>query len=67
MFDPFESSMTETRIGPKNVFTTRASTLSPAATSLPPTKMAVCRNSAGPRVNIAPCTSGSTVAAVTPP
>ena len=38
---PLESSITETRIGPKNVRCTCASSASPAATSEPPIKIAV--------------------------
>jgi hypothetical protein len=34
--------------------------LTPSSTRLPPIKIAVCFKSAGPRVKIAPCTSGST-------
>ena len=61
VFDPFESSMTDTRIGPKNAFRTAASSRSPAAMSVPPMKMAVLRRSFGPRVKIAPCTRSRTV------
>ena len=54
VFAPFESSMTETRIGPKKAFRTSANNASPAATSEPPTKIAVERRSSTPRVNMAP-------------
>ena len=50
VFDPFESSMTDTRNGPKNASRTAARSRSPAAISVPPTKMAVWRRSFGPRV-----------------
>ena len=67
VFDPFESSITETRIGPKNVSRTALSSRSPAAMSVPPMKMAVLCRSFGPRVKIAPCTRSRTVSSVTPP
>jgi hypothetical protein len=67
VFEPFESIITETRTGPKNVFWTLAATASPAATSLPPTKIAVDARSSPPRVNIAPCTSGTAASGVTLP
>ena len=67
VFEPFESSITETRIGPKNAACTAASSRSPAAMSVPPMKMAVLRRSFGPRVKIAPCTRSRTASSVTPP
>ena len=67
VFDPFESSMTETRIGPKNALRTAARSRSPAAMSVPPMKMAVLWRSFGPRVKIAPCTRSRTASSVTPP
>ena len=54
VFAPFESSMTDTRIGPKKHFCTTARSFSPAATSAPPMKTAVFLRSSGPRVNIVP-------------
>ena len=42
VLQPFESSITETRKGPKNAFCTWAKTSSPAATSLPPTHTPSC-------------------------
>ncbi len=66
VFDPFESSMTETRIGPKNVSRTTFSNRSPAAMSVPPMKIAVLCRSFGPRVKMAPCTWSRTVSSVTP-
>ncbi len=53
VFDPFESIITEMRIGPKNSFVTflrRA----PRFDLAPPMKIAVFFRSPGPRVNIAP-------------
>jgi len=41
VFDPFESSITETVKGPKNAFRTAFSSRSPALMSVPPMKMAV--------------------------
>jgi hypothetical protein len=41
VFEPFESSMTDTRIGPKKLFVTAANSFSPAAMSVPPMKIAV--------------------------
>ena len=67
VFAPAGSSSTLTRTGPKNVFRTRANTASAAATSEPPTKIAVDTRSAPPRVNIAPCTSGTAASGVTLP
>ncbi len=51
---PLASSITDTRIGPKNVRFTSSSSVSPAATLEPPMKIAVCFSSSGPRVKIAP-------------
>ena len=42
VFDPFESSMTDTVNGPKNALRTALSSRSPAAMSVPPMKIAVC-------------------------
>ena len=56
-----------TRTVPKNVFRTLSNTASAAATSEPPTKIAVDASSAPPRVNIAPCTSGTAASGVTLP
>jgi len=67
VLDPFESSMTETRIGPKNALRTAARSRSPAVISVPPMKIAVLRRSFGPRVKIAPCTRSRTASSVTPP
>src|SRR5678815_4728886 len=53
VFDPFESSITETVKGPKNAFRTAFSSRSPALMSVPPMKMAVSCRSFGPRVKIA--------------
>ena len=39
VFEPFESSMTDTRSGPKNALRTAASSCSPAAMSVPPMKI----------------------------
>ena len=41
VLQPLESSITETRKGPKNAFCTSAKISSPAATSLPPTHTAI--------------------------
>ena len=67
VFEPFESSITDTRIGPKNAFFTAASSRSPAAMSVPPMKIAVWWRSLGPRVKMAPCTRSRTSASATPP
>ncbi len=67
VFEPFESSITDTRRGPKTVFFTAASRRSPAAISVPPMKMAVLCRSLGPRVKMAPCTRSRTSFSVTPP
>ena len=48
VFEPFESSMTDTRSGPKNVFCTAARSCSPALMSVPPMKIAVLCRSFGP-------------------
>ena len=64
---PFESIITDTRIGPKNVFDTIRSSNSPLATSLPPMNIAEFFNSAGPRVNINPWTRPVTFPGVTEP
>ena len=52
-----ESSIAETRKGPKNAFCTSSNTSSPAATFEPPTQTAIVLRSSGPRVKNAPCTS----------
>ena len=67
VFEPFESSITDTRIGPKNVRCTAPSSCSPALMSVPPMKMAVLCRSFGPRVKIAPWTRSRTSSAPTPP
>ena len=67
VFEPFESSITDTRIGPKNAFFTFASRRSPTDMSVPPMKIAVWWRSFGPRVKIAPCTRSRTASSVTPP
>ncbi len=50
VFEPFESSMQETRNGPKKRFFTAANTASPSAMEPPPTKIAVDFFSEPPRV-----------------
>ena len=50
VLEPFESSMQETRNGPKKRFFTAENTRSPAAMSPPPTKIAVDCFSLPPRV-----------------
>ena len=67
VFDPFESSITDTVNGPKKDFRTAFSRRSPSAMSVPPIKMAVWCRSLGPRVNIAPWTRSRTASGVTPP
>ena len=64
---PDGSTRTPSLTGPKNVDRIFAATASAAATSEPPTKMAVEARSPPPRVNMPPCTSGTTFSAVTPP
>ena len=54
VFAPFGSVITLTRSGPKNAPDTAAATFPAAPTSDPPTKIAVCFRSPGPRVKIAP-------------
>ncbi len=67
VLQPLASIMALTRNGPKKAFCTAANSASAEPTSVPPTHTAVFRSSAGPRVNIAPCTSGVTSFGVTPP
>jgi hypothetical protein len=67
VLQPLASIIALTRNGPKKAFWTAVNSASAAPTSVPPTHTAVCRRSAGPRVKIAPCTSGVTSDAVTPP
>jgi hypothetical protein len=50
VFEPLESSMQETRNGPKKRFRTALNTASPAAMLPPPTKIAVDFFSDPPRV-----------------
>ena len=66
VLQPFESSITETRNGPKNAFCTWAKTSSPAATSLPPTHTAIVFRSSTPRVKNASWASARTDSAFTP-
>ena len=65
VFEPFESSITETRNGPKNFFFTAFSSASPLPMSPPPTKIAVFCFSLPPRVKIVPSTSAPTLSGVT--
>jgi hypothetical protein len=67
VFDPFESSITETRSGPKKVACTSCNSRSPSGMLAPPTQIALWWRSFGPRVNIRPCTRSRTAPAVTPP
>ena len=67
VFEPFESSIIDTRIGPKNALFAAASSCSPAAMSVPPMKIAVFFRSFGPRVKMQPCTRSRTSPSVTPP
>ena len=50
VLEPFESSMTETRNGPKKRFFTASNSASPLPMSPPPTKIAVFCLSLPPRV-----------------
>ena len=54
VLQPPESSITETRTGPKKELRTASKTSSPSKISEPPTKMAVFFSASPPRVNIAP-------------
>ncbi len=65
VLEPLESSITDTRKGPKNFFFTALSSASPLAMSPPPTKIAVNCFSLPPRVKIVPSTSAPTVSGVT--
>ena len=67
VFDPFESSIAETRKFAKNFCRTAANSASPSAMFEPPTKIAVFFLSFGARVKIVPSTSAPTFAGVTPP
>jgi len=69
VFAPLESSISDTLIPYCGIrcFFTSASTASPAATSEPPTKIAVLCRSFDPRVKMHPWTSGITFCGVTPP
>ena len=48
VLEPFASSMTDTRSGPKNALRTAARSFSPAGMSVPPMKTAVWCRSFGP-------------------
>ena len=65
VLEPLESSITETRNGPKKRFFTVASTASPFGMSPPPTKIAVDCLSLPPRVKIVPSTRAPTLSGVT--
>ena len=65
VLEPFGSSITETRNGPKNFFFTALSSASPLAMSPPPTKIAVFCFSLPPRVKIVPSTRVPTLSGVT--
>jgi len=67
VFEPLESSIVETRIGPKNALLAAASSFSPADMSAPPMKIAVFFSSFGPRVKMHPYTRSRTSFSVTPP
>jgi len=54
VFDPFESSMSDTRNGPNIASTAIASSCSPAVMLVPPIHTAVFLRSFGPRVKRQP-------------
>jgi hypothetical protein len=66
VLQPFESSIADTRNGPKNAFSTAARTSSPAPTLEPPTHTARL-GSPGARVKNADCTRLPTASGSTPP
>ncbi len=65
VLQPLESSITETRKGPKNAFCAALKTSSPVLTSLPPTQTAIVSRSSTPRVKKASCTSPRTASGFT--
>ena len=67
VLQPLESSIADTRNGPKNASCTSASTASPSPTLEPPTQTARLARSSGPRVKNADCTSPRTASGSTPP
>ena len=67
MLQPLESSIADTRNGPKNASSTAASTFSPAPTLEPPTHTAMLARSLGPRVKNADCTRPFTTSGSMPP
>jgi len=67
VFEPLESSITDTRKFEKNFFLTALNSVSPSAMLLPPMKMAVFFLSFGARVKIAPSTIAPTLCGCTPP
>jgi hypothetical protein len=66
VLQPLESSIADTRNGPKNASSTAASTSSPAPTLEPPTQTAMFARSFGPRVKNADCTSPFTTSGSMP-